>query len=217
VARRKHLRPAGTQASQAADRMAQHQRLREAEARVEKTPLGGGYSLCSLPQHEPEVIGLFSELCGRGEIVGYHLYGAYHSATYDGVFGFHLEKSHPRALYDSQANPLGLSPAVFSRREAALHPPAMLEFKVNLDSLIEEVSDNRSPKKFESLALVIVWEVGRKWGRCFDLTDLAEDGVVASRELFGVTHILTRKGVEEGHALAVIELKKVVELIASSE
>ncbi len=216
VDRRRHLRPAGLHAIQAADRMAQYQRIRDAEARADKSTLTDGFSLLAAPQNESEVIGLFFELLGRGELPGYRIYGVFHNATYDGIFGYRLEKGHPRALYDRESNPLGLPPSAFNRQGAVEHPPHMMEFKVCLDSLVEELSDSRSPKRFESLALVIVWEAGWKWEGIFDLTDLTEDGVVGGRELFGATHLLSRKGVEEGHTAAVIELKKALELIAGA-
>lgn len=216
LARRKHLKPAGIQASQSAGRMAQHKRIRDAEARAEKEPLGREYSLLCVPRHEPEVIALFHELCGRGDIVGYDIFGLFHNGTYDAAFRFELSKEHPRAVYDPVRNPLGLTPAAFGRQGTTAHPPAMCEYKVCLDSLIEEVTGMNSPKRFEDIALAICWEVGKRWKRAFDLLDLTEAGVVGRRELCGATCLLLRKGAEEGHAVHVIELRKVVELLAGT-
>lgn len=217
VARRKHLKPAGIQARQNAGRMAQHKRIRDAEDRAEGEPLAGGYSLRCIPRHEPEVIALFHELCGQGDIVGYDIFGLFHSGTYDAVFSFKLDKGHPKAAYDPVTNPLGLSPAAFGRLGTTEHPPAIAEYKVCLDSLVEEVTGRNSPKRFEDIALAICWETGSRWKRAFDLLDLTETGVVGRRELFGATGLLLRKGAEEGHAVHVIELKRVVELLAGDD
>ena len=83
--------------------------------------------------------------------------------------------------------------------------------------MIEEMTGKHSPKRFEDIALAIVWETGSRWKRAFDLLDLTKDGVVGRRELNGATHLLLRKGAEEGHAVHVIELRRVVELLAGDD
>lgn len=211
-----HLKPAGAHAIACASKKAQHVRLREAEERAEKTPLASGYSLVSVPRNEAETIAILHELLGRGAILGYSIYDLSGHATYDGIFSFEMAKDNPRAIYDRAQNPLGLSPAVFGRRDAIEHPPATCEYKYNLDCLIEEVGSTRSPKSFEQIDLVICWEAGTRWRKHFDLLDITEDGMVGRRELFAATGLLMRKGALGGHAAHVIELKRVLELLGGS-
>lgn len=66
VNNRKYLKSAGLQSTQAEHKKELHQRIRDAEKRAEQYPLPGNYSLSSIPENEPEVIGLFQEMLGRG-------------------------------------------------------------------------------------------------------------------------------------------------------
>lgn len=212
-----HLKPAGAHAIASASKKAQHMRLREAEERADKYPLSGGYSLLSIPRNEAETVALMHELMGSGMIPCYRIYDLSGHATYDGIFSFEMKKDHPMAIYDPEHNPLGLSPAVFARRDTLEHPPGLLEYKFNLDCLIEEVGSIRSPKAFEQIDMVICWETGSRWQKSFDLLDLTEDGLVGRRELFGATGLLMRKAALGGHAIHVIELKKVLGVLARTD
>lgn len=210
VENRQFLKPAGLQASRSNHRKELHTRVRDAEKRAAKEPLAGGYSLQSVPVNEPEVIGLFQEMLGRGEIIGYQLLSMHHSTTYDGIFSYELERSSSKAFYHPTDNLLGISLGTFSNQKVIEHPPSLYEYKVTLDSLIVEFASKDSKKQFEHVDLVVVWEIGKKWQRSFDLLDLIAEGIRTRRELYGTTHIMTRKGADEGHVLHVVALEEVV-------
>jgi hypothetical protein len=212
------LKPAGIQPNQAAQKQELFIRVQEAQKRKGEEPLKGGYSLAVIPQNEPEVIALFQEMLGRGELLGYQIMGIFHGATYDGVFSYRLDKHLPGAILHPENNPLGVPEAAFRNKRkkesgAIVFPPSLYEYKVSLDNLVEEFERQDSPKQFEQVELVVVWELGKRWKRSYDLIDLVEDGKLNHRELFGATHLLCRKGMSTGHVIKVICLKRVVDAL----
>ncbi len=190
-----------------------HDRVRDAEKRSEKQPLVRDYSLCTTPINEPEVIGLFQEMLGKKEIIGYRLLCMHHSSTYDGIFSYKLDRNDSKALYHAQDNPLGISLGTFANQKIIEHPPSLYEYKVTLDNLVEEFASKGSKKQFEHVDLAVVWEIGERWQRPYDLLNLVNEGYRTRRELFGATHILTRKGVDEGHVIYIIALEDVVKIL----
>lgn len=215
VARRKpFLKPAGVEPGESHRRLDLYLKLKKSEERQAKSPLDIGLSLVVEPENEPEVIDMFGELLGLRILLGYRQTGGFHSGTYDLVLRYKVLKEDPRISYDPKTNPLGLAPNAFGGRYALERPPFIGEFKVSLDGLVEEMGSKEEAKNFDEMDLVVCWSVGSRWKREYDLLEFGEDVPVSKREFFGATHILSRKGINDGHAISVIALRKVANLIA---
>lgn len=215
VARRKpFLKPAGVEPGESHRRLDLYMKLKEAEERQEKSPLDIGLSLVVEPKNEPEVIDMYGELLGLGVLLGYQQAGGFHRDTYDLVLRYKVLKEDPRIAYDPKTNPLGLAPNAFGGRYALERPPFIGEFKVSLDGLVEEMASKEEAKNFDEMDLVVCWSLGSRWKREYDLLEFGEDVPISKREFFGATHILSRKGISDGHTISVIALQKVAKLIA---
>jgi len=214
VARRKgFLKPAGVQPGESHRRLDLYRKLKKAEERLENNPLNIALSIAVVPEQEPEVIEMFGELRGLGVIIGYQLIGGYHSDTYDLVLRYRVRKDDPRVSYDSATNPLGLTTTAFGSHEVIERPPFLGEYKISLDGLVEELACREEAKSFDELDLVVTWEIGKRWRKEYDLVAFGTDISVSKREFYGATHVLSRKGVSDGHTVSVICLKTVVGMI----
>lgn len=216
VARRKgFLKPAGVEPGESHRRLDLYRKLKKAEERLEKEPLDVGFSTAVVPCNEPEVIDMFGESRGLKVLIGYELLAGFHSDVYDMVLRYLVHRTDKAILYDPELNPLGLMPAAFNGHDTLERPPFLGEFKVSLDGLVEELSCRESAKSFDELDLVVTWECGTKWHKEYDLVEFGVDLSVSKREFFGATHILSRKGISDGHTISVISLKSIAELIAT--
>lgn len=149
----------------------------------------------SEPLQEQDVIGLFNQLSSRGLFPGLKIFATSQSQTYDSLVEFNCPVETTGLQYKSADDcPIGITPHVLGSGKAFITPPLTLEFKSNLDGLIDEVGDtpNNSRKNFTKIDICVCWSVVSNEFKGFLLEEIVEQNADL-REYPGVTHLL-RKG-----------------------
>lgn len=175
-----------------------------------------GISLASEPLTEQDVVGLFHQLCAIGVIPGIRIYATSQSHTYDCLVEFKCSADVPGLRYrPSHGAVLGLSPFVLGEDQARYETSMVtVEFKNNLDGLVSNVDDPDSPKCFSHIQICVCWSTVQAEFDGYELQRVTEK-TLDDRKFPGVTHVLRRDG--DAHAIQVIMLKDVVELLKSGE
>ena len=93
--------------------------------------------------------------------------------------------------------------------------PAVLEFKFNLDDVIDEFSDEEHPKQASEVQLLVAWDSGESfvegaYGNFLLRECCSSEGNLANRFLYGQTHTLVSQGTE----IPVLLLKYVIGIIS---
>ena len=166
----------------------------------------------STPLTEQDVVGLFNQLAALGVFPGIHVSATSQSKTYDALVSFKCDANLPGIRYESlEKHPLGLSPYVLGESEVFETADLTLEFKNNLDALIEDV-EGKSKKNFAHIDVCVCWSTVSDSFPGFHAEEITE--LTLDRRLYpGVTHLLTRDN--DMHSVQVIQLKTVVDLILS--
>ncbi len=164
----------------------------------------------STPLTEQDVVGLFHQLCTLGVFPGIRIYATSQSHTYDCLVEFDCDRDREGLLYKGEhENPLGVSPYTLGTAKRFSTKHLTVEFKNNLDSLIEDV-EGESPKTFGNIDICVCWsQVGDSF-KGYQLT-VIDEKKLDSRKYPGATHILTRDG--DYHPVAVVMLKTVTDMI----
>ena len=167
----------------------------------------------STPLTEQDVIGLFNQFCSLGVFPGVQIFSTSQSKTYDSLLSFeaHCES---RGLQYSIADlaPLGLSPAVIGGQDSYETRNLVVEFKNNLDGLIDDIEDQNKPKDYRHVDISVCWSTVSETFAGYELIEITEQ-LVDQRQFPGITHILRRNG--DSHVIQVIMLERVVDLIRS--
>ena len=109
----------------------------------------------------------------------------------------------------SSENPLGVSPFILGDHPRFQTGLLTLEFKNNLDGLIDEL-DGETPKKFSNINICVCWGTVGTSFKGYQLEEVTPYNI-DERQYPGVTHLLRKDG--EGHVIQVIMLTKVVDII----
>ena len=161
----------------------------------------------SKPLTEQDVVGLFNQLAALGVFPGVRIFATSQSHTYDCLVSFETDTDCPGLRYSShEANRLGLSSYVIGDRDSFSTRSLTLEFKNNLDALVEEVEGD-SDKELVHIDLCVCWATVSEHFQGFSLEEVVED-TLDDRSYPGVTHTLRRDA--DGHSIQVIMLRSVL-------
>jgi hypothetical protein len=167
-------------------------------------------SITSAPTREQDVIALFHELIAGGVIRGLKVMSTNERFTYDGLFkiGFDLE---PKLfVYDSDKNPLGVSQELAKQLHGKITDPRVLEYKFNLDGLVEDFDSQ--DKNIKDIDLCVVWTTGETYKERYGITSLLIPENADQRQYHGITHVLM--DIETGGKLCdLIVLEELIELL----
>jgi hypothetical protein len=110
-------------------------------------------------------------------------------------------------------NPLGVSPYTLGTQARFSTKQLTIEFKNNLDGLIEDV-EGESPKEFGNVDICVCWgKVGTQF-KGYELDAITESNL-DERKFPGVTHLLRRDG--DVHVVSVVMLQTITEMISSGK
>ena len=169
----------------------------------------------STPLTEQDVIGLFNQLCAVGVFAGMKIYATSQSRTYDCLAKYDCGRDHLGLAYSaSHGCPLGVSPSVLGDGETFMTRFLTVEFKNNLDALIDDIDAEDSRKRFTNIDICVCWSTSDSDFSGYILEEITEDNV-DRRKYPGCTHLLYRD--VDSEAMELIMLKTVVELIQSDQ
>jgi hypothetical protein len=143
-------------------------------------------SILSVPQSEQDVIVLFNQLIAGGVIRGLRLMATSQHDQYDGVFRYCATEPLENHRYDKTKNPLGVPELTY--QEGFSSSPLVLEYKFNLDALIQEFANGE--KNDKDIELAIVWETGQEWKKHYAITSLLDPDNLHLRTVHGLTHLV---------------------------
>jgi hypothetical protein len=145
-------------------------------------------SITSVPTREQDVIALFHQLVAGGVIRGINVMSTNERFTYDGLFKIAFDLSTSIYVYDAEKNPLGVPIGVAVALEGKITDPRVLEYKFNLDGLIEDFDGQ--DKNIKDVDLCIVWTTGELFKERYGITSLLLPENADQRQYHGVTHAL---------------------------
>lgn len=164
----------------------------------------------STPLTEQDVVGLFHQLSALGVFPGIKVFATSQSQTYDCLVMYDCGRDERGLVYgDSGGSPLGVSPYTLGTGPRFSTRHLTLEFKNNLDSLIEDL-DGESPKTFGNVDLCVCWSKVDDAFRGYELVPISEANL-DERKFPGVTHLLRHNG--DAHVVSVIMLEAVKSMI----
>ena len=147
-------------------------------------------SVTSIPTREQDVIALFNQLVAGGVIRGVEIMSTNERFTYDGMYRVVFGDDPELIVYDIDENPLGVDEENW--RSGFRSGPKILEYKFDLDGLIEDIEGDA--KSTGDIDLVVVWSVGPDYEANFQITSLLDSENVGDRPYHGVTHIVHGAG-----------------------
>lgn len=160
----------------------------------------------SEPLVEQDVVALFNQMLSSGLVRGIQLIASSQYNQYDGLYRVKMEPPFEKFIR-SDNNPLGIDAEFFNKDTPYITKVKILEYKYNLDGLIEELQTD--VKNVNDIGLVVVWEMGAKWREMFDATCLLDDETTHHRQIHGTTHSFTHS-VSGLHAFEAIVLHDLV-------
>jgi len=168
----------------------------------------------STPLTEQDVVGLFHQASSLGVFAGIKVYATSQSQTYDCLVHYDCSPDEPGLQYRAgDDNPLGVSPFTLGTGKRFSTRQLTVEFKNNLDSLIEDV-EGESPKTFGDIDVCVCWsKVGDSF-KGYELEAITESNL-DERKFPGITHLLRRDG--ETHVVGVIMLETVTDMIRAGK
>ncbi len=168
----------------------------------------------STPLTEQDVVGLFNQLSSLGAFPGMRIYATSQIKTYDCLVEYDAPRDEPGLRYGGREdNPLGVSPYTLGTQKRFSTKQLTVEFKNNLDSLIEDVEGD-SPKEFGNVDICVCWgKVGTQF-KGYELDPIAESNL-DERKFPGVTHLLRHDG--DVHVVSVVMLQTITEMINSGK
>lgn len=106
--------------------------------------------------------------------------------TYDGMFRIVCGEDPDIFIYDETTNPLGIED---DRFEANFRShPKILEYKLDLDGLIEDVESDS--KNTNDIDLLVAWSVGENYKNNYNIVSYLDPDNISDRQFHGVTHAL---------------------------
>jgi hypothetical protein len=88
-------------------------------------------------------------------------------------------------VFNKEKNPLGVQH--LSVDKAFSSKPYVLEYKYNVDSLIQEFENEEKTER--DIFLTVAWEIGDEWKRRYSVTSLLNLDNLQHRPFHGVTHV----------------------------
>ncbi len=166
----------------------------------------------STPQVEQDVVGLFHQLTAIGVFPGIKVYATSQIKTYDCLIEYEVGSDAPGMRYvAAHDNPLGVSPFVLGDRPKFETGILTVEFKNNLDGLIDDL-DSDSPKKFANIDICVCWGTVGTSFKGYQVEEIIEANL-DERRYPGITHLLRKDG--ESHVVQVTMLERVIGMISS--
>ena len=142
-------------------------------------------SITSNPRVEQDVIVLFNQLIAGGVIRGLRLMSTSQYKQYDGIFRYFFKLPISNHEFEKTLNPLGLEKVTHT--EDYVSKPYVLEYKYNIDGLIQEFENQE--KDENSVNLAIAWTIGTKWKLRYNIISLLNTDNLHHRTFHGQTHI----------------------------
>jgi hypothetical protein len=209
------LKPAGekTTASQRRIERDHEDWVDNVKAHAKEEPLAiPPVTYASSPLTEQDVVGIFNQLAALGVFPGMKILATSAQATYDCYVQFDCKRNIAQLRYGGlDDNPLGLSTDVLGPTDDEFSTKGLtLEFKNNLDGLIDDLNDPRKGKTFARIDICICWGVIEKQHHGYELTEITETNL-HERRYPGITHILRKDG--ESHLIQVVLLKSIADQI----
>jgi hypothetical protein len=153
-------------------------------------------SLTSKPSREQDVIALFNQLVAGGVIRGIRVMATNEKFTYDGLYRIVIETPTSNHLYHKEDNPLGiLRESINDHTLPFSSQPQILEYKLSLDGLIEDIEDET--KNSNDIGLVVVWTTGDLYKSNYHITSLLDEDNLSERQYHGITHVMTNLTTEQ--------------------
>lgn len=171
-------------------------------------------SITSEPTREQDVISLFNQLIAGGVIRGIKIMSTNEMFVYDGMYRATFDGDPSHHIYDEVSNPLGVLDDYLVENTGFRSSPKILEYKYNLNGLIENLEDGS--KNSNEIDLVIVWDTGNDYSGNYEITSLLNDDNLSERQYHGVSHVMTN--VNSGQKeLDLIVLSELISYLNSPE
>ena len=168
----------------------------------------------STPLTEQDVVGLFNQFAAVGILPGIRVYATSQIKTYDCLLSFDCSSETPGLSYKGpEDNPLGVSPYVLGDHERFITKDLTLEFKNNLDALLEDV-DGTNSKQYRSIDLCVCWGQINETFKGYHIEPIIA-GNIDERQFPGVTHLIRKDG--DTHVIQVIMLEHIVSLLKAGK
>ena len=158
-------------------------------------------SITSEPQSEQDVIVLFNQLIAGGVIRGLKLLATSQVKQYDGVYKYVVKEPFSNHEYEKIYNPLGVERSHFFKEHVSA--PKVLEYKYNLDALIQEFETEYKNEK--DIHLAVAWEMGSGWKKNYEVISYLDLENLHHRNYHGLTHMLN-SGTTKFHVIILKEL-----------
>ncbi|WP_143132148.1 hypothetical protein [Methylobacterium sp. 174MFSha1.1] len=142
----------------------------------------------SEPLVEQDVVALFNQMLSSGVIRGVQLIASSQYNQYDGLYRIRMDPPFEKFVRND-INPLGIDSNHLSGDEPYVSKVKVLEYKYNLDGLVEELQSG--VKNVNDIGLAVAWNIGKKWREMFDVTSLLDEDTVHHRKIHGTTHSFT--------------------------
>ncbi len=139
----------------------------------------------SEPMVEQDVVALFNQMLSAGLIRGIQLISSSQYKQYDALYRISMEEPFERYILSSD-NPLGIDEEHFIRKEKLETVVKVLEYKLTIDGLVEELQSE--VKAVEDVDLAVAWDLGSKWAQMFDVISYLDEDNVHHRNIHGATH-----------------------------
>jgi hypothetical protein len=163
----------------------------------------------SEPLVEQDVVALFNQMLSSGLVRGIQLISSSQYNQYDGLY--RVRMAPPVAKFvRGPNNPLGLDAEIFADDEVMQTKVKILEYKYNLDGLVEELQSG--VKDTKDIGLAVAWELGTKWQEMFDVTSLLDEETTHHRQIHGTTHTFAHS-VSGAHAFEAIILHDLIRFL----
>jgi hypothetical protein len=156
----------------------------------------------SEPLVEQDVVALFNQMLSSGLVRGVHLISSSQYKQYDGLYRVRMDPPFDKFIRGA-TNPLGIDEEVFAGNSPLITKVKVLEYKYNLDGLVEELQSD--VKDVNEIGLVVAWEIGNKWREMFDVTCLLDEDTTHHRQIHGTTHSFTHS-MSGAHAFEAVIL-----------
>jgi hypothetical protein len=167
----------------------------------------------SEPLVEQDVVAVFNQMLSSGVVRGIQLISSSQYNQYDGLYRVRMSPPFDKYIRGDM-NPLGIDAEFFSKDEPYQTVVKVLEYKYNMDGLIEELQSG--VKDAKDIGLAVAWELGNKWKEMFDINCLLDEETTHHRQIHGTTHSFSHS-MSGAHAFEVIILHDLVRFLQNPE
>lgn len=171
-------------------------------------------SITSEPTREQDVISLFNQLIAGGVIRSIKIMSTNERFVYDGMYRIAFERPDENHIYNKDNNPLGVSQEYIDLHSGYVSEPKILEYKFNLDGLIENIEDGS--KNSNDINLVVVWDTGEDYLGNYSITSLLNEDNLSERQYHGITHVITNVTTGQKE-MDLIVLKELISFLNNPE